>query len=479
MNEHKEQEQELDRFFDMALDLLAVANTDGYLLRINKAWERCLGYSIEGMIGKNFLDFIHPDDVEATLEKIQQLRDQEPVHHYVNRYQTADGSYRSIEWQSQPFGNLIYAIGRDVTEARLAEQRLLESERHFRFLFEQSNDAVFMLDFEGRPILANQQARNMLGYTEEEFKTLTVRELSAEIEQSNIILQRLLAGEKIAPYECTLRHKDGSSIPAEITIELVRDEMGQPLHHQSIMRDITQRKKAEREAIELQLEKERMQVLSSFIHGTSHEFRTPLAIIKLNSYLMQRLDDPQQRAEKAKAIDIQIQRILDLLTMLNKMRQLDSHVAMKRRPCKILSLIKRIILNMQTEIDVKKLKVSIEVQDDIILGDEKYLEDAIWQIVRNAIQYSANAGEIRIRSFSQAERLCIVIEDDGIGMAETVLSHVFERFFRLDTAHTTAGFGLGLPLAQSIIQEHEGEIVVESKLGEGSRVEIWLPLSIQ
>jgi PAS domain S-box-containing protein len=477
MKEFNEQGGLLDGFFDLALDLLTVSNTDGYLLRVNKAWERCLGIPIAAIQGTHFLDYVHPDDTNVSQEQVDMLQEQKPVLNFVNRLRSADGSYRFIQWQSQPVGKLIYSIGRDITEARLAEQRLAESERHFRFLFEQSIDAVFMLDFDGRPIFANQQAKNMLGYSEEEFKNLTVETLSADLDKSQNVLERLMAGEKVLPYECHLRHKDGSPIPAEITIELVRDEQGNPLHHQSIMRDIRRRKKAERQAIELQLEKERSQSLSNFIQGTSHEFRTPLSIIKLNSYLMKRMDDPAKRAEKSAAIDMQIQRIVDLLTMLNKMRQLDGSVTMKFRPCELRLVVERIVLNMQTEIVPKHLSILIDLDDAKVLGDEEHLWDAFWQILRNAVQASHDGGEIRIGSFRQKGQLCIVIEDKGIGMTEDVVARIFERFFRLDDAHSTAGFGLGLPLALNIIQQHEGDILVKSKFGEGTRVEVYLPLA--
>jgi PAS domain S-box-containing protein len=476
MNEFNEQGG-LDGFFDLALDLLTVSDRDGYLLRVNKAWERCLGIPADAIEGTHFLDYVHPDDAQGSQEQVEKIQAQNPLPNFVNRLRMADGSYRFIQWQSQPVGNLIYSIGRDITEARLAEQRLAESERHFRFLFEQSTDAVFMLDFAGRPIFANQQAKIMLGYSEEEFKNLTVETLSAELDKSQNVLERLMAGEKVLPYECHLRHKDGSPIPAEITIELVRDEQGNPLHHQSIMRDIRRRKKAERQAIELQLEKERSQSLSNFIQGTSHEFRTPLSIIKLNSYLMKRLDDPAKRAEKSAAIDIQIQRIVDLLTMLNKMRQLDGSVTMKFRACELRLVMERIILNMQTEIAPKHLSILMELDDTKVLGDEEHLWDAFWQILRNAVQASHEGGEIRIGSFRQETQLCLFIEDKGIGMTEDVLARIFERFFRLDDAHSTAGFGLGLPLAQSIIQQHQGDILVTSKFGEGTRVEVYLPLA--
>jgi two-component system sensor histidine kinase VicK len=150
---------------------------------------------------------------------------------------------------------------------------------------------------------------------------------------------------------------------------------------------------------------------------------------------------------------------------------------MKFRPCELRLVVERIVLNMQTEIVPKNLSILIDLDDAKVLGDEEHLWDAFWQILRNAVQASHDGGEIGIGSFRQEGQLCIVIEDKGIGMTEDVVARIFERFFRLDDAHSTAGFGLGLPLALNIIQQHEGDILVKSKFGEGTRVEVYLPLA--
>jgi PAS domain S-box-containing protein len=123
----RQKTEELDQFFNMSLDLLCIANTEGYFLRLNPAWERSLGYSREELTAKRFLDFVHPDDLDRTQKVVSTLASQQKVIYFENRYRSKDGTYRWLEWTSAPAGNLIYSAARDVTE-RLKEE--IAARRH-------------------------------------------------------------------------------------------------------------------------------------------------------------------------------------------------------------------------------------------------------------------------------------------------------------------------------------------------------------
>lgn len=141
---------ELESFFNVALDLLCIADTDGNFIKVNKAWEEILGYSIEDLEQGKFLDFVHPEDLNATLEVMADLEKQEQVHNFVNRYRSKDGSYRYIEWRSYPQGKLIFAAARDITERIEAEKSIKENEARSRALIEAIPDMLFRYDQGGR-----------------------------------------------------------------------------------------------------------------------------------------------------------------------------------------------------------------------------------------------------------------------------------------------------------------------------------------
>jgi PAS domain S-box-containing protein len=117
----RQKTEELEQFFNLSLELLSIANTEGYFLRLNRSWERILGYSREELMAKQFFDFVHPDDLDRTHKAVSTLASQQRPLHFGNRYRCKDGTYRWLEWTSAPAGNLIYAAARDVTE-RLKEE---------------------------------------------------------------------------------------------------------------------------------------------------------------------------------------------------------------------------------------------------------------------------------------------------------------------------------------------------------------------
>lgn len=123
---------ELSQFFNIALDLLCIADADGHFLRVNKAFETTLGYRVEGLVGTSFWELIHPRDIRATFEAVEELRAGKDVINFVNRYRHIDGRFLDIEWHARATNGLIYAAARDVTERLLRaaedDQKRIEAE---------------------------------------------------------------------------------------------------------------------------------------------------------------------------------------------------------------------------------------------------------------------------------------------------------------------------------------------------------------
>jgi PAS domain S-box-containing protein len=113
--------EELDQFFSVSLDLLCIASSDGYFLRLNPAWEKTLGYNREELMARQFFDFVHPDNLAGTQAAFSKLLSQREVTHFENRYHCRDGTYRWLEWTAALAGKRIYAAARDITERLKAE----------------------------------------------------------------------------------------------------------------------------------------------------------------------------------------------------------------------------------------------------------------------------------------------------------------------------------------------------------------------
>ncbi len=126
ITERKRAEEERDRFFTLSLDLLCIAGFDGYFKRLNPAWERTLGYTIQDLLAAPYLDFVHPDDRETTIAEAKKVAAGAKVLSFENRYRCKDGSYRSLQWTAVPDMDqqLTYAAARDITDRKQAEEAL-------------------------------------------------------------------------------------------------------------------------------------------------------------------------------------------------------------------------------------------------------------------------------------------------------------------------------------------------------------------
>jgi PAS domain S-box-containing protein len=130
----RRKKEELDKFFSMNLDLLCIADTEGYFLRLNPAWEKALGFGLAELMSKPFLELVHPEDVTATRKAMRTLSDGGQILDFTNRYRRRDGIYRQMMWSAAIAGDLIYAAARDVTERIEAEAAIRERERELQSL---------------------------------------------------------------------------------------------------------------------------------------------------------------------------------------------------------------------------------------------------------------------------------------------------------------------------------------------------------
>lgn len=238
---------ELDRFFSVTLDLLCIADTNGRFLRVNPEWERTLGYKVEDLEGRRFLDLVHPDDIQATLEAMRELAAQRVVLGFVNRYRCKDGSYRFIEWRSMPVGELIYAAARDITGHREVEHRLAESEERYRLLAETAEDIIIVHDLEGRILYANPAGLAVTGFLAEDLPgQRLVDVLTPDAREAHLArMARRRAGDRSVMHsEVRLLTKAGQVLDVDVASSYL-DTPGQPPRVLVIARNVSARKRAE------------------------------------------------------------------------------------------------------------------------------------------------------------------------------------------------------------------------------------------
>jgi PAS domain S-box-containing protein len=161
---------EESRFFNLSLDLLAIAGMNGQFKRVNQAWTQTLGYSEAELLDRPFIELIHPEDQAATLEELERLRAGNPTPAFVNRYRAKDGTYRCLSWTASPEieREEFYCIARDVTQQRATEAALRESEERWQLALRGSNDGIWDWNVRTNEVFFSARWKSMLGFEDYE-----------------------------------------------------------------------------------------------------------------------------------------------------------------------------------------------------------------------------------------------------------------------------------------------------------------------
>lgn len=214
-----------DRFFAMSLDLLCIADFDGYFKEVNPSWERTLGWTPEELTGRPFIEFVHPDDQQATIAEAQRLSGGAVTISFENRYRCRDGSYRWLLWTANGSSEdrLIFAVARDVTEHKDVAQRLERMTAEYRALLDSAAGAIWGVDREGKTLFVNRATTELLGWETDELIGRVMHDVVHHTRQDGSsypaaecpVASVALNGESVHVDTEVLWRKDGTSFPAE------------------------------------------------------------------------------------------------------------------------------------------------------------------------------------------------------------------------------------------------------------------------
>lgn len=215
---------------------------------------------------------------------------------------------------------------------------------------------------------------------------------------------------------------------------------------------------------------------NDFVSNVSHEFKTPLAAVQGYCMLLQdETSSEQERQRCIKHILNNIERLTDLTQNTLILSRLDhQEIIIKKEYYDLGEQIRLILLNYENLWNEKEIELELNI-DDVMFYGNKVLMAQVWSnLIDNAIKFSNQGGMLRIDCEKKEEKINVMIRDYGIGMNEVTMKHAFDRFYQGDKSHRTKGNGLGLALVKKIISICEGDIQVESKLGEGTTFHIAL-----
>jgi PAS domain S-box-containing protein len=242
---------ERDNLFALAADMLCVCGFDGVFRQINPAFERVLGYSGDELTSHPFLAFVIAEDRDASMREFQNAVSGGAVVTFENRFRHKDGSSRWLQWNATPDveRQLIYATARDITERRRVEAEVAR----LAAIVESSDDAIIGVSLGGVIQTWNAAAVEMFGWGEAEVqdKPLSLLIPPGHADHLLQVLDQIRRGQRVMHYETIRRRQDGEVINVSLSVSPVRDPAGQITGASVIMRDITERKKAERERLDL------------------------------------------------------------------------------------------------------------------------------------------------------------------------------------------------------------------------------------
>jgi PAS domain S-box-containing protein len=496
ITQRKETVEERDNFFEMSGDLLCIGSLDGCFKRLNPAWERTLGWTREEMMSKVLLDFVHPDDRQATSDAMSQGLS---LFSFENRYRCRDGTYRWFQWRGRPIveRSLFYAAARDVTESRAAKVALQELSESLETTLLSIGDGVIATDVKGAITRMNPVAERLTGWALAEAMgrpfagIFTIVDEDTRSKLESPIERSLRDGATVSLGKHTrLIRKDGSEVAIADSCAPIRTADGTVNGSVLVFRDLT----AERNASAVQAKyqqqlvfSDRMASVGTLAAGVAHEINNPLTYITANidtvleeirllsgGSASGRLKDIEENLVEARTGATRVARIVRGLKTFSRIEE-------ERRGVVDLVSVLELSINMAfNEIRHRAHLVKDFGKVPLVDADDARLGQVFINLLVNAAQAfpegSTDANEIRIVTSTDAKGCAVTeVRDTGPGMAPALLAHIFDPFFT--TKPVGIGTGLGLAICHNIVTGMGGEISVESELGRGTTFRVVLPAS--
>jgi len=215
---------------------------------------------------------------------------------------------------------------------------------------------------------------------------------------------------------------------------------------------------------------------SDFVSNVSHEFKTPINAIEGYAMLLQDAGDPAQQREYADKILLNTRRLGDLVNNILLLSRVDNQsIPAERTAYRLDEQLRQALLMLERKWTEKNINLDVELEPASYTGNETLMLHVWTNLLDNAIKFEAPGGLLRLRLRRAGEELQVEVSDDGPGMTEEQVAHIFERFYQADGSHRGEGNGLGLALVQRILQSEGGGIRVQSRPGEGSTFTVTLP----
>jgi PAS domain S-box-containing protein len=486
---------------DAAGDLIIQYDLNGVIQYASPS-AAAFGHRPEDLVGRNSLDFFHPDDAGPRKQRLEGLRagiplprgaqNERRIRHGDGRWIWVQGNPSVVRDKAgQPIGAV--TILRDITARRELEDqlratqaetedalaRMRESEARYRLVADHLRDVIIQYDTDGVIRYASPSVAS-LGYRPEDLVGRPMAEFG-EPDSGQPMPERLVdlaAGRRLVgglENEFRVRRADGSWVWMQGNPTPILDETGRPLGVVSMLRDVEERRALEAELTRKRDEAEAAVIAKAeFLANMSHEIRTPLTAVVGFAGLIAKM---QGLPEKARVYVDRIARSGEALTtivnnVLDFSRVEAGQLELAPEPFEVRALVAETLGLVHDPAIAKGLALTAQVADGVprqLLADAGRVRQVVLNLLSNAVKFT-RAGEVRIEVAYTDGRLRIAVRDTGVGVPKALADRLFQRFSQIDgsNARRFGGVGLGLAISKGLVELMGGEIGMESLEGQGS-----------
>jgi len=336
--------------------------------------------------------------------------------------------------------------------------------------FHGASDAILAFDDDGRVLISNPRAQEILGCSDEELRqrpvqhSLATAKLMSEEEAEEAVAAVLATGE---PFVREVEFGEGK--PAYVlTLRSVHGSPPSSLAFVMSITDVTALKEVDR-------------MKDHLMSIVTHELRTPLTSIIGYAELLEETVEVDAEKKYVEVVLRQARRLSDIINEFLDVSRIESgRTELRLEPTSMYHIVRRVVHDMEPVAAAKEIRIAVDASTSLpeIVADADNISQVVTNLVGNAIKYSPDGASVEVRLRAEGGRLVLEVADTGYGIPEGDLKRIFDKFHRAPQPKgvNITGTGLGLALVKAIVEAHEGRVTVSSQVGEGSTFTVALPL---
>lgn len=462
---------------EASLDPLVTISADGKITDVNNSTEEVTGYTREELIGSDFSDyFIEPERARAGYKKVF-------LEGYVRDYPLAicnkSGKITEVLYNATVYRNEagqiqgVFAAARDITERKIAEEKLRAASLYARRLIEASLDPLVTISADGKITDVNQATEDVTGYMREQLIGSDFSDYFTEPEKARAGYKQVFTEGYVKDYPLAIRHKDGKITDVLYNATVYQNEEGEVQGVFAAARDITERIAMENELRQtLEKLKQSNAELEQFAYVASHDLQEPLRMVASYVQLLERRYKDKLDSDADEFIGYAVDGA-------NRMRALIDDLLTYSRVGRLGKPFEPTNLEKTMELVLQNLSASIADSGAIvtydklpvIVADGGQLVQLFQNLIGNAIKFHGKEPpRIHVSAKDKGTEYQFSVSDNGIGIDPQYFDHLFRIFQRLHTREEYSGSGIGLAICKKIVERHGGHIWIESQVGKGSTV---------